>query len=75
MVVMAGLAATVAPLVVFNPVPGLQLNILLPPEAVRFTLCPWQIVALVGVISNMLMPIAAAMLKVQLSPLNPSIIK
>lgn len=70
-----GLAVTVAPLVVLSPVPGLQLYVPLPPLAVRFTLCPLQIEGAEGLISRMFTPEFAASVKLQRSPLAPSISK
>lgn len=74
-VVRAGEAITVVPLVVFNPAAGLQVNMPLPPDAVRLTLLPLQITGFAGVISRIFTPVFAAMVNVQLSLLNPSIIR
>ena len=74
-VVRAGEAITVVPLVVFKPVGGLQVNMPFPPDAVRLTLFPLQITGFAGVISRIFTPVFAAMVNVQLSLLKPSIMR
>ena len=73
-VVITGEAVTVAPLLALNVVVGDQLYIPLPPVAVKFILWPVQIAGAVGLTFKTFTPELAAMLKVELSLLNPSVI-
>jgi hypothetical protein len=65
-VVLVGLAFTVVPVVVFNPVAGLQVYVLAPPT-VNVVVCPWQIVAPIPVTTGVVFTVTITVV----APVHP----
>ena len=74
-VVINGVAITVAPEVVLRPAAGLHVYVPFPPDAVNVTLLPKHMDAALGVTANTLTPETVDITKSQTSPANPSNIK